>query len=372
VDLSEKPFDVFISHSTQDGQAASAIKQHLQASGLKCWKAPDDINPGESWPSAIGRALGSCRTMVLVWSSNSLASKEVSKELTLAMRNGLTVIPFRIEDVQPTTEWDYHLANTHWMDAFPGDLGPFVDRLASRIHGIMGSRAPAEIPAPVVVQKPITPVDRSKSRLAAVLLTLGAVVAAAVGTAWFFSRSAANKTPAETAAPAAEQKSAELDALRRQAEQAEKEKAEAQREAAEKEAESLRQIAQRAEAEKQVALERASQAEEAARSAQAAKVSPASAPPAAAADNNAARGGARPLRGTISDPDGYTNIRRGPGTKKPDGSEMPIVGRIVIGEVFDYFPDDSNWWRVRTSDGKQGYVHNSRIVPTAEFPASGF
>ena len=31
----DKPFDVFISHSTQDAQAAAAIKQHLQASGLK-------------------------------------------------------------------------------------------------------------------------------------------------------------------------------------------------------------------------------------------------------------------------------------------------------------------------------------------------
>ena len=78
---SEKPFDVFISHSTQDALAASAIKQHLQASGLKCWKAPDDIDAGESWPSAITRALSVCRVMVLVWSSNSLASREVSKEL---------------------------------------------------------------------------------------------------------------------------------------------------------------------------------------------------------------------------------------------------------------------------------------------------
>jgi non-ribosomal peptide synthetase component E (peptide arylation enzyme) len=52
-----KPFDIFISHSSKDTLAASAIKQHLQNRGLRCWKAPDDIQPGESWPQAIMRAI---------------------------------------------------------------------------------------------------------------------------------------------------------------------------------------------------------------------------------------------------------------------------------------------------------------------------
>ena len=139
--MDTKPFDVFISHSSKDMHTASAIKQHLQAAGIRCWKAPDDIMPGESWPQAIMRALGGCRTMVLVWSANSTQSPEVSKELTLAMQGKVTVIPFRIEDVQPSGEWAYHLANTHWMNAFPGQLEEHLDGLAAYIGRILPDRA---------------------------------------------------------------------------------------------------------------------------------------------------------------------------------------------------------------------------------------
>lgn len=260
----DKPFDVFISHSTQDAHAASAIKQHLHAAGLRCWKAPDDIHPGESWPSAITRALSICRAMVLVWSRNSLASKEVAKELTLAMRNGLTVIPFRIEDVEPTAEWDYHLANTHWMDAFPGELASYVEELASRIRALLDSE---NAPAFVAPGKPVLQ-SRTKSkgsRLAVAAAVMVAVAGALSGALWFFSTRAPEPVAMDAAPEAVQAKTAEMETLRERAEQAEKEKAEALREAAEKEKESLRQAAQRAEAEKQLALERAAQAEAAAR-----------------------------------------------------------------------------------------------------------
>jgi hypothetical protein len=141
-DMSEKNFDVFISHSSKDALAASAIKQHLQGVGIRCWKAPDDIKPGESWPQAILRALGNCHAMVLVWSSNSTTSGEVSKELTLAMRNNITVVPFRIEDVKASGEWEYHLANTHWMDAFAGDMESYFSGLTSYLTRVLPVREP--------------------------------------------------------------------------------------------------------------------------------------------------------------------------------------------------------------------------------------
>jgi hypothetical protein len=140
--MSEKNFDVFISHSSKDALAASAIKQHLQGVGIRCWKAPDDIMPGESWPQAILRAVGNCHAMVLVWSSHSTTSGEVSKELTLAMRNNITVVPFRIEDVKASGEWEYHLANTHWMDAFAGDMENHFSGLASYLMRVLPAREP--------------------------------------------------------------------------------------------------------------------------------------------------------------------------------------------------------------------------------------
>jgi uncharacterized protein YgiM (DUF1202 family) len=62
-----------------------------------------------------------------------------------------------------------------------------------------------------------------------------------------------------------------------------------------------------------------------------------------------------PERGFISDPDGFTNVRSGPGTKHP------VLAVIRLGEPFDFRRDDSNWWRVKTSGGTIGFVHSSRI-----------
>jgi len=136
-----RPSDVFISHSKKDLGVAAAIKQTLQARRIRCWKAPDDIRPGERWAAAIIRGLSGSRTMVLVWSGNSMGSPEVAKELNLAMRRGLTVVPFRIEDVAPIEEWDYHLANTHWMDAFEGEAETHYAALADHLLRLLPDRA---------------------------------------------------------------------------------------------------------------------------------------------------------------------------------------------------------------------------------------
>ena len=133
MDKEQQPFDVFISHSTKDSLTASAMKQSLQNKGIRCWKAPDDILPGESWPLAITRAISKCRAMVLVWTENSVTSMEVTKELTLAMRYSLTVIPFRIDKIEPAEDWEYHFANTHWMEATDGLPKDHFDKLGDRL-----------------------------------------------------------------------------------------------------------------------------------------------------------------------------------------------------------------------------------------------
>jgi tetratricopeptide (TPR) repeat protein len=60
-------------------------------------------------------------------------------------------------------------------------------------------------------------------------------------------------------------------------------------------------------------------------------------------------------RAIINDPDGYTNLRAGASTK------TSILGRISKGELFEVLSQSSKWWRVKTLDGKTGYVHSSRI-----------
>jgi hypothetical protein len=126
-------FDVFISYSSANKLAADAMKQYLQAKGIRCWKAPDDIVHGESWARAIPRAIRMARVMVVIWTKESMRSEQVINELTLADRSKKLVIPFRTESIEPENEFEYYLAKTHWLDAFSDDLAESFQLLADRI-----------------------------------------------------------------------------------------------------------------------------------------------------------------------------------------------------------------------------------------------
>lgn len=58
---------------------------------------------------------------------------------------------------------------------------------------------------------------------------------------------------------------------------------------------------------------------------------------------------------TINDPDGYTWVRAAASTS------ANRIGKVVEGETFWTYPQQSSWWRVRTRDGTTGYIHSSRI-----------
>ena len=63
--------------------------------------------------------------------------------------------------------------------------------------------------------------------------------------------------------------------------------------------------------------------------------------------------------GQVSDPDGYTNIRRGPSTS------YPIVRRYDSGDYLYYTPQNNGWSLVYSgvkANTFMGYMHTSRIV----------
>jgi hypothetical protein len=109
--------DVFISYSNVDKLVADSICVNLEAAGVRCWIAPRDIAPGEDWPAAITNAISQSRVMVLVFSTYSNSSEDVSRELFLAANSKLVIIPFKIENIEPEPGKQYYLARTHWLDA---------------------------------------------------------------------------------------------------------------------------------------------------------------------------------------------------------------------------------------------------------------
>ena len=75
-----------------------------------------------------------------------MASKEVAKELTLAMQSNTVIIPFQVEDLAPEGAWRYHLANLHWLQAYSTNHESACRNLADQIQGI--TPAPIDPSAP--------------------------------------------------------------------------------------------------------------------------------------------------------------------------------------------------------------------------------
>ncbi len=111
-------YDLFVSYSTKDKLFVDALVHRLEAENLRCWYAPRDIAAGVSWPTAISEAIRQIPVMLLVFSSNSNTSSEISRELTLAANNSRLVIPVRLENITPSSALEYHLSNLHWLDVY--------------------------------------------------------------------------------------------------------------------------------------------------------------------------------------------------------------------------------------------------------------
>ncbi len=61
-------------------------------------------------------------------------------------------------------------------------------------------------------------------------------------------------------------------------------------------------------------------------------------------------------RAVIDDPDGYTNVREGRSTA------TKIIFKIYDNQQFNViYNSQSNWWYIIMDDGRQGYMHKSRI-----------
>jgi TIR domain-containing protein len=127
---------IFISHSSHDCQIAETIVQALEFRGLRCWISSRDVAGGENYQEAIVHAIRNAKIMLLVFTDNANNSDEIKKELVLASRNKLTVIPVRIEDVLPNDALDFELATRQWINFF-GDWERALDTLCKRASGIL-------------------------------------------------------------------------------------------------------------------------------------------------------------------------------------------------------------------------------------------
>lgn len=131
------PHEVFICHSAKDRLVAKAVCNRLEASSIRCWVAPRDINPGRDWGEAIIEALDNCKIVVLIFSSEADQSDQVKREIERAGSRGLALLTFRIEDIKPCKSLEFHISNTHWLDAFTSPLEEHLEHLVESVEVLL-------------------------------------------------------------------------------------------------------------------------------------------------------------------------------------------------------------------------------------------
>jgi hypothetical protein len=75
--------------------------------------------------------------MVLIFSSSSNTSPHVIRELTRAVDKEAIIIPFRIEDIQPSKAMAYLINVPHWLDALTPPLEKHIEKLAEIVQFLL-------------------------------------------------------------------------------------------------------------------------------------------------------------------------------------------------------------------------------------------
>jgi len=134
--------DVFVSHSVKDKLVADAIVARLEADSVRCWVAPRDVVPGADWGESIVNAIESSRIMILIFSRNANASPQIKREVERSVDKGVYIIPFRVDDIEPTKSLEYFISTAQWMDAFPPPLERHFETLAKSVKAILAGAPP--------------------------------------------------------------------------------------------------------------------------------------------------------------------------------------------------------------------------------------
>jgi len=146
--LSNSPiqyYSCFVSYSSSDREFAKRIQADLQAAGVRCWFAPEDLQIGAKIADAIDDAIRLRDKVLLILSRNSITSPWVEDEVTKAFeeerRRGITVLfPLRLDDTvfASNEAWASKLRDNRHIGDFQGwrNHGTYQKALARLIRDL--------------------------------------------------------------------------------------------------------------------------------------------------------------------------------------------------------------------------------------------
>ncbi len=190
---------IFISYSSKDQDIAETICKALESRGNSCWISSRDVRAGDNFQEAIVRALRGAKVMLLVFTANANNSDEIKKELVLAGRHQVTVVPVRVEDVVPNDAFTYEFATRQWVDLYK-NWEQEIELLSSRLEHVLQSDKPA---ATVQLQTPATSprLPQKKSNQPLIWGAIAAVAVIVIGGGVYLMRPAAKPAPSAQTMP---------------------------------------------------------------------------------------------------------------------------------------------------------------------------
>jgi adenylate cyclase len=102
--------DLFISYSRKDSEQALALAERLRSSGIDVWIDQHGIEAAASWSKEIVRAIDDAKVFLVLLSTNSMESPNVTKEVSIACEATKKVLPVALEDIRLNDDLRYHLA----------------------------------------------------------------------------------------------------------------------------------------------------------------------------------------------------------------------------------------------------------------------
>jgi hypothetical protein len=154
--------DIFLSYATADLEKAKPIIELLSKQGWSVWWDRGSIPPGVEFDGFIEQAIQSAKTVVVLWSKESIGSSWVKTEADEATNQKIPLHPILIDNVRPPFAFRrIHAAKLYDWDGSPEH--PEIYLLLNAIANSAGSPArPVDVEAASAVED-----DHKRRRAAA-------------------------------------------------------------------------------------------------------------------------------------------------------------------------------------------------------------
>ncbi|MEM1133725.1 MAG: toll/interleukin-1 receptor domain-containing protein [Pseudomonadota bacterium] len=126
--------DVFISYTRSDRPLAHALAVAAAERGFSVWW-DSELAAGEDFQAEIDQLLDQAKTVIVIWSDQSLASKWVKSEASRAFDRGV-LTPVMVHSLQPPVP--FNTTHTHDLSGWTGDpadpvLADFMEIVSRRV-----------------------------------------------------------------------------------------------------------------------------------------------------------------------------------------------------------------------------------------------